>query len=63
MRGFCRFPDGLILPALPFNNTLKRNIPAKDIQGAAGLGNIIGGVVFVGFAYWFAYLKGVKSEP
>jgi formate/nitrite transporter FocA (FNT family) len=26
------------------------------------LGNIIGGVVFVGFAYWFAYLKGEKVE-
>ena len=25
------------------------------------LGNIIGGVVFVGFAYWFAYLKGTSE--
>ena len=25
------------------------------------LGNIIGGVVFVGFAYWFAYLKGTNE--
>lgn len=26
------------------------------------LGNIIGGVFFVGFAYWFAYLKGNNAE-
>ncbi|HKJ29224.1 MAG: formate/nitrite transporter family protein [Desulfuromonadales bacterium] len=26
------------------------------------LGNIIGGVVFVGFAYWFAYLKGTSEQ-
>ncbi len=25
------------------------------------LGNIIGGVVFVGFAYWFVHLKGARS--
>src|SRR5210317_332481 len=26
------------------------------------LGNIIGGLVFVGFAYWFAYLKGTSEQ-
>jgi len=47
---------GLNLPNLTWSRFFIDNlIPVT-------LGNIIGGVVFVGFAYWFAYLKGVKGE-
>lgn len=42
---------GLDLPNLTWSNFFIGNlIPVT-------LGNIIGGVLFVGFAYWFAYLK------
>jgi formate/nitrite transporter len=58
-------PTGLLLKA-----KLELNLPHLtwtrffiDNLVPVTLGNIIGGVVFVGFAYWFAYLKGVKSEP
>jgi len=43
---------GLQIPALNWSNFLFSNLLPVT------LGNIIGGVVFVGFAYWFAYLKG-----
>jgi formate/nitrite transporter len=56
-------PTGLLLkaklnlavPGLTWQNFFISNlIPVT-------LGNIIGGVVFVGFAYWFVYLKGTRS--
>jgi formate/nitrite transporter len=47
---------GLSIPGLTWTNFFITNlIPVT-------LGNIIGGVVFVGFAYWFVYLKGTRSE-
>jgi formate/nitrite transporter len=47
---------GLSVPGLTWSNFFISNlIPVT-------LGNIIGGAVFVGFAYWFAYLKGTRSE-
>jgi len=47
---------GLTSPALTWSNFFIGNmIPVT-------LGNIIGGAFFVGFAYWFAYLKDVKNE-
>lgn len=47
---------GLTAPELTWSNFFISNlIPVT-------LGNIIGGAVFVGFAYWFAYLKGTNSE-
>jgi len=46
---------GLNIPGLTWTNFFIINlIPVT-------LGNIIGGVVFVGFAYWFVYLKGSRS--
>ena len=46
---------GLTVPALTWSNFFIGNlIPVT-------LGNIIGGTFFVGFAYWFAYLKGTRS--
>jgi formate/nitrite transporter FocA (FNT family) len=46
---------GLNIPGLTWTNFFIINlIPVT-------LGNIIGGVVFVGFAYWFVYLKGLRS--
>ena len=47
---------GLNLPNLTWSRFFIDNLVPVT------LGNIIGGVVFVGFAYWFAYLKGVKSD-
>ena len=46
---------GLQIPALNWSNFLFSNLLPVT------LGNIIGGVVFVGFAYWFAYLKGTRD--
>ncbi len=47
---------GLTAPGLTWSNFFISNlIPVT-------LGNIIGGAVFVGFAYWFAYLKGTNGE-
>jgi formate/nitrite transporter FocA (FNT family) len=47
---------GLNIPELTWANFFISNlIPVT-------LGNIIGGAVFVGFAYWFVYLKGTGSE-
>ncbi len=56
-------PTGLLLarelsngdPALSWNNFFVGNLLPVT------LGNIIGGVVFVGFAYWFIHLRGQKS--
>lgn len=46
---------GLTAPELTWSNFMFSNlIPVT-------LGNIIGGVVFVGFAYWFIYLKGTRK--
>jgi formate/nitrite transporter len=46
---------GLDAPDLTWSNFFISNlIPVT-------LGNIIGGVVFVGFAYWFVYLKGTRN--
>jgi formate/nitrite transporter len=46
---------GLEAPGLTWSNFFISNlIPVT-------LGNIIGGVVFVGCAYWFVYLKGTRS--
>ena len=56
-------PTGLLLkaevaistPALTWSNFFIGNlIPVT-------LGNIIGGALFVGFAYWFAYLKEARN--
>lgn len=47
---------GLTAPELTWSNFFIGNlIPVT-------LGNIIGGAVFVGFAYWFVYLKGTRRE-
>lgn len=47
---------GITAPGLTWSNFFVSNlIPVT-------LGNIIGGAVFVGFAYWFAYLKGTPSK-
>ena len=46
---------GLQAPGLTWSNFFISNLVPVTI------GNIIGGVVFVGFAYWFAYLKGTRS--
>jgi len=47
---------GLTVPGLTWSSFFISNlIPVT-------LGNIIGGTVFVGFAYWFAYLKGTNGE-
>ena len=47
---------GLTAPGLTWSNFFVSNlIPVT-------LGNIIGGAVFVGFAYWFAYLKGTQRN-
>jgi len=47
---------GLAIPGLTWSNFFISNlIPVT-------LGNIIGGTVFVGFAYWFAYLKGTNGK-
>ena len=46
---------GLAAPGLTWSNFFISNlIPVT-------LGNVIGGAVFVGFAYWFAYLKGSRN--
>jgi formate/nitrite transporter len=46
---------GLAAPDLTWSNFFIGNlIPVT-------FGNIVGGVVFVGFAYWFVYLKGTRS--
>ncbi len=42
----------LALPSLTWTNFFVGNLVPVT------LGNIIGGTIFVGFAYWFAYLKG-----
>ena len=46
---------GLDLPSLTWPNFFVNNLVPVT------LGNILGGVVFVGFAYWFTYLKGSKQ--
>jgi len=46
---------GLNVPGLTWSNFFISNLIPVTI------GNIIGGVVFVGFAYWFVYLKGTRS--
>jgi formate/nitrite transporter len=56
-------PTGLFLEA-----GLGRDIPGLDLKGFIGnlvpvtLGNIIGGVIFVAFAYWYIHLKGTRKE-
>ena len=47
---------GLSVPGLTWSNFFISNLVPVT------LGNIIGGAVFVGFAYWFAYLKGTSSK-
>lgn len=47
---------GLAEPGLTWGSFLVNNLVPVT------LGNIIGGVVFVGWAYWFVYLKGVRAE-
>lgn len=48
--------QGLHAPGLTWPNFFFSNlIPVT-------LGNIVGGVVFVGFAYWFVYLKGTRNS-
>ena len=55
-------PTGLLLkvhvdiasPALTWSNFFVGNLVPVT------LGNVIGGAIFVGFAYWFAYLKGTS---
>ena len=47
---------GLDIASLTWSNFFVSNlIPVT-------LGNVIGGAFFVGFAYWFAYLKGTEKE-
>jgi len=46
---------GLQVPELTWSNFFISNLIPVTI------GNIIGGVVFVGCAYWFAYLKGTSE--
>jgi formate/nitrite transporter len=46
---------GLNAPGLTWPNFFISNLVPVT------LGNIIGGVIFVGFAYWFVYLKGTRS--
>lgn len=47
---------GLQAPGLTWSNFFIGNLIPVTI------GNIIGGVVFVGLAYWFVYLKGTRCE-
>ncbi len=47
---------GLNTPGLTWSNFFISNLIPVTI------GNIIGGMIFVGFAYWFVYLKGTLSE-
>lgn len=44
------------LASLTFSNFITRNLIPVTI------GNIIGGAVFVGFAYWFVYVKALKQN-
>jgi formate/nitrite transporter FocA (FNT family) len=53
--GFTYVP-GIDLNLLSWVNFLWRNLLPVTI------GNIIGGVVFVGMSYWGAYLRPVKSD-
>ncbi len=46
---------GLTVPSLTWSNFFVSNLVPVT------LGNIIGGAIFVGFAYWFAYLKGTQN--
>lgn len=56
-------PTGLFL-----SHGLDRDVPGLDLSGFVGnlipvtLGNIIGGVIFVAFAYWFIHLKELQKE-
>ena len=47
---------GVTIPALTWSNFFLKNLVPVT------LGNILGGVVFVGFAYWFAYLRGTQDK-
>ena len=56
-------PTGLLLKAklgLAIENLTWANFFIGNLIPVT-LGNIIGGVIFVGFAYWFAYLKGTQK--
>ena len=46
---------GLDMPGLNWENFFFANLLPVT------LGNIVGGVVFVGFAYWYVHLKGTRS--
>ncbi len=56
-------PTGLFL-----SNGLGRQVEGLDPAGFIAnlipvtIGNIIGGVIFVAFAYWFIHLRGVQKE-